>query len=104
MPSDHETYVTAIKERRVLQFNYGGHVRVCEPHSYGVGSSGEPILHVYQTAGSSGSKPPPGWRTFTITGISDLVLTQRKFKGPRADYSDQKPELSPTWAELASAD
>ena len=100
LPAEHEVFVRAINERWILQFNYGGHPRVCEPHSYGIGSTGEAILHVYQTAGSSGSRPPPGWRTFTVSGISDVVLTQRRFAKPRKDYTEQRPSLDPAWAEL----
>lgn len=100
VPANHAVFIQAISERRLLQFSYAGHVRVCEPHAYGVSSTGEAVLHTFQTAGSSGSRPPPGWRTFTVSGITDVVLTQRRFAKARSDFTEQRPALEPTWAEL----
>ncbi len=100
----HDLLVRAIEERLLIQFTYGGHVRVCEPHAYGVGSEGTAILHTFQTAGSSGSKPPPGWRTFTVSGITDMVLTRRRFARVRAGFNEERPRLDPAWAEIAPAE
>ena len=96
----HDLLVRAINERLLVQFTYGGHVRVCEPYAYGVGAAGEAILHTFQTAGSSASRPPPGWRTFTVSGIENMVLTQRRFTRLRAGFNEERPRLDPAWAEI----
>ncbi len=96
----HDLLVRAVQERLLVQFTYGGHVRVCEPHAYGVGAEGAAILHTFQVAGGSASKPPPGWRTFAVAGIEDLVLTQRRFVRVRAGFNEERPRLDPAWAEI----
>ncbi len=98
----HAVLRRAIEERRMVNFSYGGFARVLEPHAYGVSMTGEVVLHGYQTAGGSSSVPPPGWRTFTVSGISDLVVTERRFAKPRADYSAERPRLEPLWAEVVA--
>lgn len=96
----HVSLVRAIREKRLLHFTYGGHARVVEPYSYGVTTEGVAVLHGYQVAGGSASKPPPGWRTFTVSGVADLLVTERSFRRTRADYSSERPKLDPQWAEV----
>lgn len=43
----HEALVRAIREKQVLRFTYNGHVRVVEPHAYGVSAAGETVLHAF---------------------------------------------------------
>ena len=99
----HDLLVQAIAEKRVLHFTYAGHPRVVEPYAYGVSATGEAVLHGYQIAGGSTSKPPPRWRTFSVSGISDVVGTERRFSKARADYSAERPKLDPQWAEVEGA-
>lgn len=100
LSSRHESLVRAIREKRLLHFTYGGHARVVEPYAYGVTAEGVPVLHGYQVAGGSASKPPPGWRTFTAADIADLLVTERSFRRTRGDYSSERPKLDPQWAEV----
>jgi hypothetical protein len=100
---DHDVLVRAIGEKRLLHFTYAGHARVVEPYAYGVSATGEAVLHGYQVAGGSTSKPPPGWRTFTVSGVSDVVETGRRFSKTREDYSTERPKLDPQWAEVEGA-
>ena len=99
-----ELLVQAIRERRVLTFVYNGHPRTVEPHACGVASTGEAVLHGYQTAGGSASRPPPGWRTFSIAEIRDLALAAPSFPGARDGYSPNEMRLDPLWAELPAAE
>lgn len=94
--------VGAITGRKVVNFNYGGHARVVEPHVYGVATTGEIVLHGYQTSHGSVSGKPPGWRTFDATEIRDLSVTTQTFAGPRADYSTERPKIDPVWAEISA--
>lgn len=92
----------ALRERRVVTFRYHGHERVLEPHALGVATSGEAVLHGYQTAGGTVSGKPLGWRTFALGEIQALTLTEQTFAGPRPDYAADRPKLSPLWGELGS--
>jgi len=96
--------IQAIGERRVLTFVYRGHARTVEPHACGVTAKGEAVLHGYQTAGGSASRPPPGWRTFAIGEIRDVALGAETFPGARDGYSANELRLDPLWAELPAAE
>ena len=103
-PVQHELLVRAILERRLLHFSYGGYPRVVEPHAYGVSTAGEVVLHGYQTAGGSASEPPPGWRTFTVAEMGEIVVAETGFSGPRRSYTGDRPKLDPLWAEISTAE
>jgi hypothetical protein len=94
-------FIRAIHDQRVVSFNYGGHPRTVEPHAYGVATTGDVVLHGFQTAGGSVSGKPPGWRTFNTAEIRDLAVTEASFARMRADYSAERPKLEPLWAEVA---
>jgi len=94
----------AIRERRIVSFVYQGQPRTVEPHACGVvAPDGEPVLHGYQIAGGSTSGQLPGWRTFAITKITELAVTETPFDAPRAGYASGRPRLDPVWAELDPA-
>lgn len=95
-----ETLVRAIHEKQVLRFVYNGHVRVVEPHAYGVTATGEVVLHGFQIEGESASKPPPGWRTFSVALIEKLAVTEERFSSARPDYVQGEPALETVWAAL----
>lgn len=95
-------FIRAIHERRVVNFNYGGHERTVEPHAYGVATTGDVVLHGYQTSVGSASGKPPGWRTFNTAEIKELAVTETTFARARADYSAERPKLEPLWAEVAA--
>lgn len=98
-----EALLRAIRERRVVSFNYGGHPRTVEPHAYGLSGAGEEALNGFQISGGSSSVPPPGWRTFTVAEMGELVVTGIGFGGPRPDYVNTgRFKLDPVWAELTT--
>lgn len=100
LPPIHALLVRAIREKRVVIFHYNGHARTVEPHAYGKAGKGELVLHGYQTEGGSVSRPPPGWRTFSVAGIQDLKLGELNFAEARDGYSPNELRLEPLWAEL----
>lgn len=102
--STRDLLIQAIRERRVLTFVYRGHARTVEAHACGVSSKGEAVLHGYQTAGGSASRPPPGWRTFSLAEIRDVALGAETFPGARDGYSPNELRLDPLWAELPAAE
>lgn len=99
-----DTLTHAVKERRVVTFVYQGQARTVEPHACGITvTSGEAVLHGYQTEGGSASGIPPGWRTFSIAKIGEFVVTDKTFGVARQGYTTGRPHLDPLWAEVAVA-
>jgi hypothetical protein len=96
----HALLVQAIKERRIVKFTYRGHLRVVEPHAFGRNSKGDAVLHAFQIKGSSASRPPPGWRTFSARAIEDPKLGKGSFAQARDGYSPNELHLAPLWAEV----
>lgn len=72
----------AIREKRLITFEYDGLHRVAEPHVYGV-HGGVPELLVYQVDGQSKTGPIPDWRRVKIGGIENLTLLEKRFPGRR---------------------
>lgn len=75
----------AIKQKRLIRFNYKDKPRIVEPHDYGV-HNGLIKLFGYQVAGSS-NEPLPNWRWALVDSISDLALLDRTFPGRRPSPS-----------------
>jgi hypothetical protein len=86
-----ERLLTAIAERRLIQFVYDGRTRVAEPHDYGVRNGAAQLL-VYQVAGESRSGGLPQWRCMKLSGMSALQLLDATFAGPRDSGNHQEWE------------
>ena len=69
---------TAIAERRVIEFSYKGHIRIAEPHIYGIKNDKRQLL-VYQIGGGTSSGGIPDWRRVELNDISGLKVTTEKF-------------------------
>jgi hypothetical protein len=80
--------VSAITGKRMIEFDYGGHHRVAEPHVYGRIHGVDELL-VYQVAGSSSSGGLPQWRRVVVDGISGLTISSDVFPGPRPNPSGE---------------
>lgn len=92
----------AVRERRVVMFTYDGRPRVVEPHAYGLGGDGVPVMHGYQTGGESVSGGLPGWRTFRVAAITELRVGDDRFASARPDYVEGRPRLDPVWADVSA--
>lgn len=73
---------TAIREKKIIEFNYHGYHRIAEPHVYGIKDKKYQVL-VYQIAGGSSSGGIPEWRRMELAEASNFVLTEQYFSGPR---------------------
>ena len=73
-----EPLVQAIRERRVVEFDYEQCHRVVEPHTLGYVDGVEELLG-YQIGGESRSGRLPSWRRFRVAAIANLVLLTRRF-------------------------
>src|SRR5882672_4687454 len=80
------TVRAAITQKRLIEFVLHGHVRIAEPHDYGI-RSGVPQLLVYQIAGKSASGKLPDWRWVVLAEASGLKLLDQTFPGGRPSAS-----------------
>ncbi|MGO9180491.1 MAG: hypothetical protein ACLQHS_14705 [Candidatus Limnocylindrales bacterium] len=85
----------AIRERRMIEFDYGGHHRVAEPHVYGRNGAVEELL-VYQVAGGSSSGGLPQWRRVEVGRMTGMSILEDTFPGPRPNPSGQHS----SWDEI----
>jgi hypothetical protein len=72
----------AIASKSLVEFWYGNHQRIAEPHVLGVSGGLSQILG-YQVEGSSSSGGIPEWRRFDLNKISKLSVLARSFPGRR---------------------
>jgi hypothetical protein len=80
----------AITHKRLIEVQYGGRLRVAEPHDYGVKNGTAKVL-AYQLRATGGSLEPRsrGWRLLALNKISICAVSDTTFAGSRADASQQ---------------
>lgn len=76
----------AIRERRLVRFEYAGRPRVVEPYLCGRDRHGHDLLTAWQAEGASSSGPPIGWRTYRVDQISGLVVLSQTFTDVRGGF------------------
>jgi hypothetical protein len=96
----HEQLCRSIAERRQLTFTYDGHLRVVEPHAYGLTAKDNVVLRAYQTGGSGSSGDSLGWHLFAVAKIEGLTVGEASFAGPRPDYRRGDRRMARILAEL----
>jgi hypothetical protein len=72
--------------KKLLQFSYGNHLRVVEPHILGRDSAGHDVLSDYLVRGYSESRKQPYWRFFLLSDLKLLTMLDETFSGPRKGY------------------
>lgn len=92
--------INAIKNRNLLEFTYKGHLRVVEPHTFGVFSNGNEILVSYQIDGTSDSGGVPDWRPFTFSKIKNLKVLNENFTGARSGYKKGDSRFREIYCDL----
>ena len=98
-PAVHQSILTAIHEKKLLQFFYHDKIRIVEPQDYGI-QKGAVQLFTYQIAGESGSSSLPDWRKFVVKNISSLELLEKPFAGSRAVPSQRHQEWDVLFARV----
>jgi hypothetical protein len=96
----HTTVIKAIKNRLLLEFEYDGHYRLVESHTYGTFKTGKDTLVAYQIDGTSERGNVPDWRPFTVSKITNLVLLEDSFTGTRNGYKRGDSRMDEIYAEL----
>lgn len=77
----------AINTRHLLRFVYDDHLRIVEPHLYGINSARHDALSAWIVGGWSQSRPEPGWRNYLVAGMHDIEVVAEPFPGPRSGYN-----------------
>lgn len=77
----------AIRDRKILKFEYKGLKRVVEPHCHGTSTKGKETLRAYQIKGNSRNGGLPDWRPFSVRKMKDIKVSESSFEGKRAGYN-----------------
>jgi len=77
-----ELIISAIGEKKLVQFDYHGFNRIAEPHVYGK-TNGKRQFLGYQVDGGSSRGGIPDWRRFDLHGIRNLRVLEETFPGKR---------------------
>jgi predicted DNA-binding transcriptional regulator YafY len=77
----------AIIERRLLSLTYKSSERYVEPYILGYDSRNDLLLSAVQVAGGSGK----GFRTFRVSEMSNVSLTDKRFYKSHPDYDPRDP-------------
>ena len=86
----------AIRTKNMIEFDYGGHHRITEPHVHGVHDGVEQLL-AYQVEGGSSSGGLPEWRRVDVPRMSNLRKMDRTFAGPRPNPSGRHSPWDTTY-------
>jgi hypothetical protein len=75
----------AIAHKRLIQITYGGHVRVLEPHDYGIQKGTLRLLAFQIRGGSLHAKGGRyGWKLLSLSKIEACTVLDDDFPGSRA--------------------
>lgn len=83
----------AIENCKLIEFNYKDEVRVVEPYTFGVSSTGKDVLSAYQVEGGSTSSDDLGWRLFSIGKIENIKILDNSFNPIRDGYNSDDTRM-----------
>lgn len=87
-----EQICEAIRDRKLIQFQYEGLSRVVEPYCYGIATTGNELVRAYQVEGSS-STGKLEWKFFDIDKIIDLEVLDESFNVNNSDFKPNDPVI-----------
>lgn len=90
----------AIAERKLLELQYDGFVRLVGPHAYGVDANGVEKLRCWQVSGGSDSGERSGWKLFMVGRMRSTTMCEGQFSSVRPGYKRQDPTMLRIYAQL----
>ena len=99
--SVHDLLCFAIDNKRLVEFQYKGLLRIAEPHDYGI-IDGVGKLLVYQLGGESRSGSLPDWRTPKVADIRGLQVLEETFPGGRSVPSGKHKKWEKLFKRVSS--
>jgi hypothetical protein len=85
------TICSAIRTRRLLRFEYGGHPRVVAPYCYGITATGAETLRAIEVGGTS--KSAGFGKLWTVAKMEGLTLTSQPFEPSDPNYNPNDKAL-----------
>lgn len=89
----------AIREKRLLEVSYHGHVRLIAPHVYGVDTTGEELLSCYQVSGGAAGGEHKGWKSLKMRDLSIVRMTPMHFH-PRSEFQKNDRALAKIYCQV----
>jgi hypothetical protein len=80
---------SAIANRRLIRFAYGGAVRIAEPHDYGMRDGQTKLLAYQREKAGRKDRNARGWRWLDTAKIQDCTVLEDTFSGTR-EAADQQ--------------
>jgi hypothetical protein len=71
---------------RLLVVEYGGAMRLVQPHVYGDDHAGDRLLSAWQVSGGSASGASAGWKFFRMDRVTSIALSEQHFHAPRPEF------------------
>src|SRR5262249_25844466 len=90
----------AIASKRLIQFRYGGELRVVEPHDYGIHRNSVRLL-VYQRHGTRRGRSAQGWRLVDVAKIVECSVLETPFQGSRGEAHHRHYSWDVLYARVA---
>lgn len=93
--------LNAIKNQKLLEFDYDGCYRVVQPHIYGLSAErAKRQISTYQIRGESNTGGLPAWRTFDLDKIENLKVLDEYFSEPAAGYNPRDPKFRKIFSQI----
>ena len=92
----------AIRNKRLIEFEYQQLKRMAEPHDYGIQNGIKKVL-VYQVSGGSKSGRLPDWRLIAIASMERVRVLDERFHGSRAKDVYEHKKWDQVFARVAPA-
>lgn len=77
----------AIRERRVLEFEYDGKRRAVEPYAYGVSTRGAEVMRALQVGGQSESGGYRFGKLWTVEKMQSVRVLEKHFEPDDPKYN-----------------
>lgn len=94
-----DTLISAINNRKEIEFTYSGLYRIGQPAAVGVSTSGNEVLRIYQTVGGH-VHPNHEWDFCFVTDLSNVRATNNTFHNDPPGYSKGDKGMATIYAEL----
>ena len=90
-----ETIIFAIKNKKVIKFDYKEEKRITEPFVLGYHkSTNNLILRAYFIEGHSSSGKYNAWKLYTVENMLNIDFTNDVFSGDREHYNPEDSAMS----------
>ena len=92
--------IYAIELEYVIEFDYGGYMRMVEPFVVGRSSFGDELLQGYQIAGGSQGGRIPAMKLFRVDRIEHLEITVEPIFEGFEEYDESNPWMSEVISQM----